>query len=764
MKKKKSKRGALTSKFNKHEQRILDEMTRPGYKPIKPAALAKRLKLSSRLLPEFEAALERLIERKRVRQTRNGTLRPIAALDTVVGVMKKTSSGAGYLIPHDTPPGFRDKDVYIAARDMKGALTGDEVIVRLSRRRRSGGQRCGHVEEILQRATNIFVGTYVEIEDHGYVRIDGTLFPDLISVGDPGAKGAQPDDKVVVEMLRFPTHFVEGEAVLTKVLGKRGDVGVDTLSIIHEFGLPHEFPEAVLENSRQEAQRFDPEKLEDRRDLTKETIVTIDPVDARDFDDAISLTKSRNGHWHLGVHIADVAHFVRPGTPLDEEARQRGTSVYLPNHVIPMLPEIISNGLASLQQGHVRFTKSVFVEFSPEGIPVHTEFARTAIKVTRRFAYEEVMPIIQNPNDYRGRVSGKVRSLLLRMHELAMLLRKRRFAQGALELHLPEIELEFNADGEVIGAHESEHDESHQIIEEFMLAANIAVATELSDRGQTFLRRVHAPPDERKLKAFAEFSEALGLPIKKPQSREELQKLVKKAVGKPVEYAINYALLRSMKQAEYSDEDIGHYALNEDDYCHFTSPIRRYPDLTVHRLIDQLLLGSKRKKGKVEADWRRLGKHCSLTERRAADAERELTKVKLLSYMATRIGESFDAVITGVESFGIFCKLKPIPVEGLIHVTALESGEYFDYDKSEMALTGRRRGRRYRLGDSLRVEVVRVDVDRRELDLRVAQTEKDSQSPRQRRTSRKSKKNGTSRSKPSKPRKKSSRKSARKKR
>jgi ribonuclease R len=418
----------------------------------------------------------------------------------------------------------------------------------------------------------------------------------------------------------------------------------------------------------------------------------------------------------LGVHIADVSHFVRPKSPLDVEAQRRGTSVYLPRKVIPMLPELISNGLASLQEGKVRFTKSAFIEFTPEGIPVSTRLANTAIKVKKRFAYEQILPLLAAGDKGRKKAGAHVFDLVARMQKLARVLRKRRREKGMLELEMPEVKLTFDKEGRVTGAVETEHDESHQMIEEFMLAANLAVARELTDRNILFLRRIHADPDEIKLRAFAEFVETLDFQLPKYQDRRALQELLKKAQGHPAERSINYGLLRSMKQAEYSRFEVGHYALAEEHYCHFTSPIRRYPDLTVHRIVDSIVRKKRRPKEASEEELIRLGKHCSQTARRAEKAERELTKLKLLRYMEDRIGEELHAVITGVETFGFFAQGIEIPVEGLVHIRRLEARENFDYDQKARALIGRSSGTKYRLGDPVTVKVAKVDIDRRELD------------------------------------------------
>ena len=561
---------------------------------------------------------------------------------------------------------------------------------------------------------------YFESAGAAYVKIDGPLFARPIYVGDPGAKNARADDKVVIEMVRFPSPLHDGEGVITEVLGPRGRPGVDTLSIIRECNLPDQFAEDALAEARGEAEKFD-ESIGTRKDFTGEMIVTIDPVDARDFDDAISLTQLDDGRWRLGVHIADVSHFIRPRTALDREALERATSVYLPDRVLPMLPEVISNSLASLQPGKVRYTKSAIMEFTADGLRAATDLYSAAIRSSKRLTYEQVDDFLQAPEAARRKLGGKVCDLLGRMHTLAMILRKRRLAHGALELNMPEVKVDLDKQGRVAGAHVVENTESHQIIEEFMLAANEAVAETLRDRGLAFLRRVHQSPSPEKLRALTEFIRELGYRTESLESRFALQKLLAAATGRPEQHAVHFAVLRSLQRAIYSPMEEGHYALASDCYCHFTSPIRRYPDLTVHRLVEALLT-----RAKPRSDYEELvvlGRHCSDREQRAEAAERNLTKLKLLSYLSNRIGEEMEAVVTGVESYGIFVQGVKLPAEGLVRVETLRDDTY-RFDRASHTLTGHRAGNSYRLGDLLRVAVAKVDLERRELDFRVVEREK----------------------------------------
>ncbi|MGE0610282.1 MAG: ribonuclease R [Pirellulales bacterium] len=688
-----------------------------------------------------EAETERLARRLKTREKK-------ASGDGkhVTGVYRRTQSGFGFVRPStSTPADERTLDVFIPADKALDAVSGDTVLVRVSSRRDPRRpNRIGEITEVIERDSHQFVGTYFESAGTAYVEVDGAVFGQPVRVGDPGAKNARTDDKVVFEMVVFPSQTHEGEGVITEVLGPRGAPGVDTLSIIREYNLPEDFALDTLAEARLQADRFDENDLSGRTDLTGQTIITIDPVDARDFDDAISLERVAKDHWRLGVHIADVSHFVQPGTALDREAHDRGTSVYLPDRVIPMIPEIISNGLASLQPDRVRFTKTVFIEFTPDGVPVGSEFHSAAIRSVRRFAYEEVDEYLADPEPWKKKLTPRVHSLLERMHELAMILRNRRLRKGALELTMPEVKIDLDRDGRISGAHVAANTVSHQIIEEFMLAANVAAAEKLREEKLHFLRRVHSPPDPRKLKLLTAFVAGLGFAVESLESRFELQRLLALVEDRPERQAINYAALRSLQRAVYSPADEGHYALAFECYTHFTSPIRRYPDLHIHRLLQAVLMHQRPKKNDL-VSVALLGEHCSTLERRAEAAERELIKVKLLAYLQERIGEEFDAVITGVETFGLFAQGIEMPAEGLIHVTSL-TDDYYRYDKSSHSLNGHRAGNQFRLGDTIRVSVARVDIERRALDFRLVQRGPAAPRPRAEKPARR--KPGTSGGKP----------------
>ncbi|MDR1382577.1 MAG: VacB/RNase II family 3'-5' exoribonuclease [Planctomycetaceae bacterium] len=664
----------------------------------------------------------------------------------VIGTFRQTEQGNGFVRPRadspaltlDTKPPFNEPpllpDIFIPAGHSRDAASGDVVAVEIlydpkrdkGKRRiesewqaisghREGELPVGKIVEILERETMRFVGTYICDEDKAEVEVDGKLFRNPIYVGDPSACSASFGNKVVIDVVRFPTHTRYGEGVVVEILGPRGTPELDTQLIIHQYGLPTEFPKEVLQAALEQASQFDESIGDDRYDATGETTLTIDPPDARDFDDAISLVKLDGGHWRLGVHIADVSHFVPPGSVLDKEAYKRSTSVYLTDKVIPMLPEVISNSLASLQPDKVRYTRSVWMEYTEDGILVDVEIKRSAIRSDARLNYEQVTDFLAAKKSWRAKLKPNVFRLLNDMFTLAMILRDRRIKRGAIELTTPEIKLLLDKDGKVCGTKLVEHTLSHQIIEEFMLAANDAVASFLEENGTLFLRRVHPLPGLRKLKQFSTFVKSLGIKSVSAntllESRFEIQDLLKRVHGRPEESAVNYAFLRSMQKAVYSPIEDGHYALASPCYCHFTSPIRRYPDLTIHRLLDQVIYGTKPHNDAQMLFL--LGEHCSQCERNAEEAERELTKLKLINYLATKIGERMTGVITGVECYGFFVQGEKIPAEGLIRLRSMK-GRFF-YDADSHVILGKH-GLRLRLGDRVVIEVVKANPDTRRID------------------------------------------------
>lgn len=647
----------------------------------------------------------------------------------VIGTFRKASGGFGFVTPEDSTATDRSEDIFIPKTKTLDAAHLDTVLVRVSRGRGDSQRRrgkkaqhnsiSGRIIKVVQRKTHRFVGSYHVSGDDGFVIVDGGTFESSIMVGDASAKNCKVGDKVVVEMVHFPTSNSVGEGVIVEVLGDRGTPGVDTLMIIREFGLPEDFPEAVLNDARKQADLFDEAIKNGRTDFTNTTVATIDPKTARDFDDAISLEKIENGHWKLGVHIADVSHFVPYRSDLDNEAFARGTSVYLPDRVIPMLPEIISNNLASLQPDRVRYTMTAIIEFNKAGVPIATDLHRGAIKSAHRFNYEEIDDYLANDKPWKKKLTPEVFTLVRNMHTLAMKLRKRRMENGAINLVLPEVVIDLDDDGRVDGAHTTENTESHQVIEEFMLAANEAVARHLVDEKLYLLRRIHEAPSEAKLTELTQFVQQLGIDCGSLQDRFELKRVVEQSEHMPQSYAIHFAILRSMQKAIYSPKEAGHFALASEAYCHFTSPIRRYPDLVIHRMVGDLIDGKR-----PPADFDRLtatGKHCSDLEKRAADAERELKKLKLLSFMEKRIGEKLTAIVTGVEAFGIFAQGVEIPAEGLVPVSKLPPDKY-QFDRPSKTLNGFRARNQFRLGDRVEVEVDLVDLDKRIMEFKLIRT------------------------------------------
>lgn len=738
-------------------QQILRYVGDKNYSPVKPKVIYKKLGLADAQRSDFKRSLKSLIKDRALQWGTQHLVKPgdpqelQAAEDHqftpaasefadrskkkrrgnvryMVGKFRRSGSGHGSVIPTvmaKSMEAVADGDVgeapyekiFVRAENTKDASSGDLVRVSYVKKRRgSGWEWHGVVEEILKRRTNRFVGTYSEHHGAGYVKVDGGQFNQPILVGDAGAKDVRAGDKVVIEMVRFPSKHDEGEGVVVEVLGEFGKPHLDTTMIMRQYDLPEEFSEPVLNEARKQAELFDESISGTRQDFTQKTIITIDPKDARDFDDAISLERIENDHWLLGVHIADVSHFVKPKSKLDDEAYRRGTSVYLPDRVVPMLPEIISNNLASLQPDRVRYAMTAMIELTPEGKLVGTEFYRTAIRSKRRFTYEEVDQFLADRDAWKEKLKPAVHQLLGDMHTLAMVLRKNRFENGSLEMTLPEVKLELDREGKVVGAKTMENTESHQMIEEFMLMANVAVAQQLADMGLNVLRRIHEAPNERKLGELTTFVRELGLDVDSLQNRFEMKRVLEETADTQFRQAVHLGVLRSMQKAIYSPKDEGHFALNFDNYCHFTSPIRRYPDLIIHRMLGQII---DQKRPKDDFHWLTiLGEHCSDREQNAEQAERELTKLKLLTYFNDKVGQEMEAVITGVESFGLFVQGIEIPADGLVPLSGMPDDHYYVDDRAK-CLMGRKSKNLYRLGDPVLVKIDRVDLEKRELDLKL---------------------------------------------
>ena len=748
--------------------RILAHLAHESYRPIPVGDIERQLRIDPDHYDAFEAAVSVLEQEGKVELGDDDRLRLISYGDEMEGVIKVKSRGFAFVRPkHPT----REGDLFIPPGDSLDAISGDVVRCRVLRRtdsrfRGRGAAEAarrsvvGRVVEILERGRSTFAGTLKKRGRSFVIEPDGNDLRDSVLVRDPHAKNAKAGDKVVFELVVHPDEHGLGEAAITEVLGEAGEPDVETKAVIAAFGLREEFDPTLLEEARKAAIGFEAAvddesqlRAENREDLRDRFIFTIDPPDARDFDDAISIEHhAEEDEWELGVHIADVANFVRHEGEIDLEAARRGNSVYLPRHVIPMIPELLSNGVCSLQEGVPRFTKSAFIRLDGRGRVLGTRLARTMIRSRKRLTYLEAQALIEG-DQREARKHARTEPVyepdlldaLRRADRLARIIQKRRFSNGMLVLGLPEFELVFDEDGHVIDAQPEDDAFTHTIIEMFMVEANEAVARTFADLDLPLIRRTHPEPAFHDVEELRQYARIVGFNLPEEPDRNDLRALLDATRDSPAARAIHFSVLRTLTKAIYSPALIGHFALASDHYSHFTSPIRRYPDLLVHRAIDALLdhtEGGRVPGGKARNRLRELlagddrildenrlleiGQHCSETEVNAEKAERELRTFLVLQFIAREhLGEELPGVVTGVNPNGaIHVSIDRFLVDGLARageIAGRSSGREDRWDRDERSgrLVARRSGASIGLGDAVVVRIMRSDPDARQLDLAI---------------------------------------------
>jgi ribonuclease R len=693
------------------KNQIIKLLKHTDYEPLKLAQLAKKLDVSSEDYQEFKDAFDQLRHAGHVVVGARNMVSLPALAGQIVGTFRANPRGFGFIIPLE--PNSHG-DLFIPPTAKSDAMTGDIVIAKVKRQGKRGGEMrySGEIIEVLERAQNRYVGTLVKHPEAWLVQPDGKSFFDPISVDDVGAKGAKEKDKVVVEILSYPTEKVLARGVIVEVLGKAGRYDTEIKSIIYQYHLPGQFDAGCIEQTRQAAAGFNPEKRGTRQDITDKVIITIDPPDAKDFDDAISIEKDSHGNRVLGVHIADVSNFVTQDSPLDVEAKARGNSAYLPGKTIPMLPEILSNGICSLQPDQKRFAKSAYITYDQQGNILSRSFANSVICSNQRLTYLQADGILKG---HTKDTSPEVIELLKEMEALSRVIEQRRRKNGMLHLDLPETELVFDKSGQVVDAHPADDSYPHTIIEMFMVEANDAVASLLDRLNVAFMRRVHPEPDPMSTKNLTRIVKAFGFSLPRNPDRKVIQDLLAAVKGTDRSFAVNMAVLRSFEKAQYAPLNIGHYALASAHYCHFTSPIRRYADLIVHRTLE-FYLQHKPVPKEQEQNLAETGKHITFTEQRAENAERELKTVLTLQMLSKRIGEELDCIVTGLTGFGVFAQCKKFGIEGLVRMAALGPDQW-KYDEKTQCIVGERSGCSIRLGQAMKVRIVSVNVPGRQLDV-----------------------------------------------
>ncbi len=692
------------------------------YVPMKEKELAVFLQVKPEDRPVLKQILEELLTEGKLQISKRGKYsKPEPA------VKAATESGNGDLVGKfiSNPRGFgfveiegREDDLFIPEGKINGAFHKDIVQVELMDSLRQGKRQEARIVKVIERATERIVGVFEKSQNFGFVVPDNTKMSTDIFIPAGCSKGAVDGHKVVVELTDYGDDKRSPEGRVVEILGHINDPGVDILSIVKAFGLPEEFEEKVLNQAERVAGDVSDADREGRKDLRDVRMVTIDGEDAKDLDDAVSVTMEGE-NYRLGVHIADVTNYVQENSALDREALNRGTSVYLVDRVIPMLPHTLSNGICSLNAGMDRLALSCIMLLSPQGEVLDYELAETVIRVDQRMSYNAVREILEDKNPDRITEYKDFYTMFLQMEELAAILRKKRKKRGSIDFDFPESKILLTPEGEPIDVKPYESNTATKIIEEFMLMANETVAQHFYWLELPFVYRTHDNPDPEKIQQLGVFIHNFGYSLK--ISREEIhpkevQKLLARIEGTPQEAMISRLALRSMKRAQYSEDCTGHFGLACPYYCHFTSPIRRYPDLQIHRIIKEQLRG-RLKENRIEhyrGILAQVAKQSSDRERRADEAEREVDKLKKTEYMAAHIGEVYDGIISGITGWGIYVEL-PNTIEGMIHVASL-AGDYYYYDEQSYEMVGKETGRTFQLGQKIKIKVKNADKWERTID------------------------------------------------
>lgn len=697
-------------------EKILEYMKQPEYKPMLKEQLLVNFGLGKNDKEEFYKIIDSLEKEGLIIKSKDERYNILDNSFLVAGTLQGHEKGFGFVVNKDPE---RD-DIFIPAENMSGAMNGDRVIVNITNRSSTDRRDEGEIIRILERKNTHLVGTFEESKNFGFlIPDDKKIFYDVF-IPKSHTNGAKNRQKVVVEITKWPEARRNPEGKVIEVLGYIDEKGTDVLSIIRQFELPEEFPKKVREFAKKIPQTIPEEEIEKRVDLRGIKTFTIDGADAKDLDDAISIEKLENGNFKLGVHIADVSHYVREGNELDIEAYKRGTSVYLIDRVVPMLPEELSNGICSLNPDEDRLSLSVIMEIDSKGIVIDHEIVEGVIKSDARLVYEDVSDYLEDKDEEAKEKLKDLLDELEYMEELMKILYEKRRARGSIDFNFPETQIVLDEKGRPVEIKKADRRIANRLIEEFMLVTNETVAERFFWSEIPFLYRIHENPAEEKIEAFNKLIHNFGYVIKgKEVHPKDLQMLVEEVEGKKEEPLISALLLRSLRKAKYSSEPDIHFGLASKYYSHFTAPIRRYPDLVIHRIIKQYINGelTENRQEHLKGNMSEIAEHTSMTERRAEEAEREVEDLKMAQYMMSRIGEEYEGIISSLTSFGIFVQLDNT-IEGLVHFNNMID-DYYIFDEENYYVIGERTKRIYRLGDIVKIQVIDVDISRRSIDFQI---------------------------------------------